>query len=63
MQEGAESDMAYHNTLCGAFVMGETILLEVEGENDPLVCFSTTSQGKVTTWWKVILCFDLSDSF
>lgn len=44
MQERAESAMAHHKILCGGFVMGETILLEAEGENGPLVCFSTAAR-------------------
>lgn len=41
--ERVESDMAYHKILCGGFVMRETILLEVVGENGPLVCFYTAA--------------------
>lgn len=44
MPERVESDMAYHKILCGGFVMRETILLEVEGENGSLVCFSTAAR-------------------
>lgn len=43
--------------------MRETIIFEVEGENGPLVCFFYCSQEKLAICWKVILCFDLSNSF
>lgn len=50
MLERVESDMACHKILCGGFVMRETIIFEVEGENGPLVCFFYSSPEKLAIW-------------